>query len=118
MPQSPPREPSRSSAIFTVMTWLSAELGRNTLATRRSFQVHRKLEDRERGECGEGQRQHDLDENLEVGARRRGRLDDVRAQADHVVAQQIDGQWQAEAPVWASQMPQEALPMPDLVCAG
>ncbi|EBA06968.1 hypothetical protein SSE37_00815 [Sagittula stellata E-37] len=41
MPQSPPRDPRRSSAILTVMTLASSAEGRNTLATSRSFQVQR-----------------------------------------------------------------------------
>jgi hypothetical protein len=68
------------------------------LATSRSFQVQRNWKIAKEASAGKRQRQDDLGEDLEIGrAVDLGVLDDVARQADHVVAQQIDRQRQAEA---------------------
>jgi hypothetical protein len=81
------------------------------LATSRSFQVHRNWKIAKAGQRRKAERQDDLGEDLEIrGAVDRRVLDDVARQADHVVAQQIDRERQAEA---GMRQPDAQIALPD-----
>ena len=70
------------------------------MATSRSFQTQRNWKIEKRGERREAQRQHHAGEDLEVaGAVDARRFHDLLGQAGHVVAQEIDGERQAEGGV-------------------
>ena len=95
--QLPPREPSRSTSLPVSTSWslLGAE---EDHGDEQVVPDPQELEDGEGGERREGQRQHDLDEDLEVaGAVDARQFHDLARQAGDVVAQQVDRERQAEA---------------------
>ncbi len=95
--QLPPRVPSKFDDLVGHHRGLAGRVDQEHLGDQQVVPGPQELEDREGGQRRERQRQDDLGEDLEIrGAVDLGVLDDVARQADHVVAQEIDRQRQAE----------------------
>ena len=109
--QLPPRVPS-SSTIWLVITvvWPVASI-RKTFATRRSFQVHRNWKIAKDAKAGNDSGRMILTKIWKsVAPVHLCILDDVAWQADHVVAQEVDRERQAEA---GMRQPDAEIPLSD-----